>query len=188
MNRTHSPRVHVLHRGKHFLSAGNLLLQESLEIQKLGRSDFIFEMCQPRVVQRVNLEFEQFLLLVSEFSDPCVFVEFGRDGRGLYSFGCCICCCITGRRLGLAKERRDAVDMNQQPICEGRVSCAYPACLTFLVSVLTTSAALRLSDIVRWSRVKKETKLYSTPKTPERRMNLRGAKVSGCDDVERLKS
>ena len=80
------PRIDILQRREDLLPTLSLLLQEPLEVQELGRRDFILQMCQPRLVQRVNLELEELLLLVGEFCYPRIFVEFGCNGRGLYAF------------------------------------------------------------------------------------------------------
>lgn len=88
------PRIDILHRRKHLLPTLSLLLQEALEIQELRRRDFVLQMRQPRLVQRVNLELQELLLLVGEFCYPRIFVELRCNGRGLYAFRCCIGGCI----------------------------------------------------------------------------------------------
>lgn len=103
------PRVHVFHWRIHSLAAVQLLLEEALELEEVGRDQHILEVRQPALMQRVNLKLEQLLLLVGQSLDPCFLVEidlglglgFGRAKEGCDAaidlglfgrVGSCVCC------------------------------------------------------------------------------------------------
>ena len=81
-------RVYIAFGREDGLLALLLFLKEPLEGEELGLEDLVFEVGEPALVQRVDLELQQVFLLGSETLDPFVLVErFGLGVLGLAEEG-----------------------------------------------------------------------------------------------------
>lgn len=85
------PAVDVLGRRKHLLACGRLPVQEPLELEEVLGRYVVFQVGEPAVMQRLDLEAEQLLLLVRQAAEPLLLVELdlrlgggrsGARGRG----------------------------------------------------------------------------------------------------------
>ena len=74
------PGIDILHGWIDCLATRQLLLQEALQLEERRGKQDILDVWQPAVMQCVDLQLEQFFLLVGELRDPRVLVEF-RGGR-----------------------------------------------------------------------------------------------------------
>ena len=106
------PAVDVFRRRKDLLARLQLPLEEAFQAEEFFAGDFVLQHAQPAVVQRLNLELEEFLLLGIELRHPRLLVEldrlrlFGRRSIG-WPVGICRGRCCVG--LGRAEEGGDGL-------------------------------------------------------------------------------
>lgn len=84
------PGIHISSGRKDLLPILMLFLQETLQIEEILGDNLVFELRQPALIQRSNLQRQQIFLLRRELLDPFRLVE-------LWQWRCCLCCWRRGR-------------------------------------------------------------------------------------------
>lgn len=115
------PRIDVFHWGEDFLARVDFFLEEAFKFEEFFAGHFVFERGQPALMQSLNLELQEIFLLVGEFCEPFLPVEFDLWRLNRLSFSACGF--SSGRDcLWWPKERGDAgIGFRLLCICESLV-------------------------------------------------------------------
>lgn len=82
------PGVHILHWWKDGLLGVDLLLQKPFQIQEFLADKGIFQVREPALMKRLNLQLQQFPLLVRQFLGPFLLVEVDSSRLRLSTGNC----------------------------------------------------------------------------------------------------